>query len=115
MNQHLSGLPAWLVQRLSALYMLLFTAVAGGWLLWLPLPSDYPGWRALMANPVVGIATAMFVLALLLHAWVGVRDVILDYAGHHPWWRLGLLGLLGGWLIALALWSVRILLMGMGL
>lgn len=111
MNTYLSGLPAWLVQRLSALYMILFTLfTAVGW--WLSAPLDFTTWRALFAHPVVSVATAMFFLALLLHAWVGMRDVILDYAGHYPAIRLMLLVLLGGWLITLALWLLRIVLLG---
>lgn len=108
MNQHLSGLPAWLVQRLSAVYMLAYTLLAAGWW-WLTPPFDYEAWRSSLAQPVVAIATALFFLALLLHAWVGMRDVILDYAGRFPWLRLALLALLGGWLIALGVWVIRIL------
>lgn len=114
MNHYLSGLPAWLVQRLSALYMLLFTAALLLWWWWSP-PLDYAGWRALAARPAVSVAAAMFFLALLLHAWVGVRDVILDYAGQHPALRLVLLAVLGGWLIVLGVWCVRIVLLGMAL
>jgi succinate dehydrogenase / fumarate reductase membrane anchor subunit len=111
MSHYLSGLPAWLVQRLSALYMALFTLVSLVWWWWTP-DLDYTKWRTLFMHPVVAIATAMFFLALLLHAWVGVRDVILDYAGHRPGLRLLLLAVLGGWLIALAMWVVRIVFSG---
>jgi succinate dehydrogenase / fumarate reductase membrane anchor subunit len=112
MNQQLTGLPAWLVQRLSAIYMALYCVVAT--IAWLVSPApDYPAWRALFAHPLIAIATAMFLLALLLHTWVGIRDVILDYAGRSPSLRLVLLALLGGWLIALGFWSMRIVLMGM--
>lgn len=112
MNQYLSGLPAWLVQRLSALYMLVFTLLALAWYLLAPA-ADYASWRALFAQPVIAIMTAMFFLALLLHAWIGVRDVILDYAGGHPALRLVLLTLLGGWLIAMAFWVIRVMAVGL--
>lgn len=112
MNQQLTGLPAWLVQRLSAVYMALFSLVVVGW--WLvTAPMDYASWHELSTRPVVAIATAMFLLALLLHAWVGIRDVILDYAGRFPAIRLLLLALLGGWLIAMGFWVVRIVVRGM--
>lgn len=112
MNQQLTGLPAWLVQRLSALYMTLYCMLAAIW--WLTSPElDFERWRSLFHQPVAAISTAMFLLALLLHAWVGMRDVILDYAGRVAAIRLLLLTLLGGWLIALAFWSVRIMLTGM--
>ncbi len=109
MSAVLTGLPAWLVQRLSAFYMLIYSLSAVVWLLRSPLP-DYASWSGLFAQPLVAIATAMFLLSLLLHAWVGVRDVILDYAGHYAALRLVLLALLGAWLIVLAIWSVGILL-----
>ncbi len=107
-SHHLSGLTAWLVQRLSAIYMGLFTLAVAGILLTTP-DFDYAGWRALLAQPLVAITTSMFFLSLLLHAWVGLRDVILDYAGQSPPMRLLLLSLLGGWLIAQGIWVMRIM------
>jgi succinate dehydrogenase / fumarate reductase membrane anchor subunit len=112
MNQYLSGLPAWLVQRLSALYMALFTMLATAWWCLTP-PLDYPAWQALFAHPAISTASSLFFLALLLHAWVGIRDVILDYAGRLPWLRLMLLTLLGGWLIVLGFWILRIVITGL--
>jgi succinate dehydrogenase / fumarate reductase membrane anchor subunit len=109
MSQYLTGLPAWLVQRLSALYLALFTLVAFVWWWWSP-PLDYAAWRALFTEPLSGVAITMAFIALLLHCWVGIRNVILDYAGQHAGVRLLLLLLLGGWLIALAVWMVRLLL-----
>jgi succinate dehydrogenase / fumarate reductase, membrane anchor subunit len=111
MSNVLSGLSAWLVQRLSAVYLLLFTLLAFAWVITVQTVT-FPIWYALFAHPVVVIASAMFILALLLHIWVGVRDVILDYAGHFAALRLTLLALLGAWLIVLAIWSATILFMG---
>lgn len=106
----LSGLNAWLVQRLSALFMLFFTLAV-----WMALvsgpPLEYVQWRALFAHPLLAITITLFFIALLLHAWVGIRDVILDYAGGEPMLRLLLLALLGGWLIAMGIWALRILMM----
>jgi len=111
MSHVLTGLPAWLVQRLSAIYMLFYTVLAAGWLATVDTLT-FSVWRELFAQPVVAMATAMFILAVLLHAWVGVRDVILDYAGRFAALRLILLALLGAWLIVLAIWSAVILLTG---
>lgn len=105
----LSGLSAWLVQRLSAVYLALYLLAAVMVLTTTP-QLDYSRWRGLFTQPLPAIATTMFFLALLLHAWVGVRDVILDYAGQSPGLRLLLLSLLGGWLIALGVWVFRIML-----
>lgn len=111
MSNVLSGLTAWLVQRLSAIYLLLYTLLVLAWLINTPTVT-YPLWHGLFAQPIFAIATAMFMLALLLHIWVGVRDVILDYAGHFAALRLTLLALLGAWLIVLGIWSATILLKG---
>lgn len=111
MSMVLSGLTAWLVQRLSAIYLLLYSLIAMFWLVSTPA-LDFASWHALFAQPLVAIATAMFILALLLHTWVGIRDVILDYAGHFAAIRLILLALLGAWLIVLGIWSAGILLAG---
>ena len=92
-SHHLSGLTAWLVQRLSAVYMALFIlAVVGA--VFFGHDIDYHSWRGLFMNPMIAITTTMFFLALLLHTWVGIRDVILDYAGQSPPMRLLLLSLL---------------------
>lgn len=108
MNQYLSGLPAWLIQRLSALYMLLFVLILPLW--WLGAEVGYERWHGLFASLPGGIAWGVFFLALLWHAWVGIRDIILDYLGYRPRLRLLMLSLLGGWLLALGLWGMRILL-----
>lgn len=112
-SHHLTGMAAWLIQRLSAVYMALFMLIFAVALLLEPA-SDFAAWRGLLSQPLASISTTMFFLALLLHAWVGGRDVILDYAGQSPFIRLLLLSLLGGWLIAMAIWVVRIMIGVMG-
>ncbi len=109
MNQHLSGLPAWLTQRLSAFYMAiyLFAAVV---VLWRVAPLDHAQWRALFADGWVAAPTGLFFIALTLHAWVGMRDVILDYLGFSPRLRLAALGLVGVGLGLMGLWMLKILL-----
>jgi len=104
----LTGLRAWTVQRVTAVFML-------GFLLWLAAtllvspPESYERWRSLVAEPAASAAFAVFFLALLAHAWVGARDVVLDYI-HRPGARvvvlalvLAALFLIGAWLgLALA-------------
>ena len=70
-----SALPAWLVQRLSALYMLLFLLY--GLARWnFVRPVGYEAWRSWVLGASVRLPLALFLAALLLHAWVGLRDVI---------------------------------------
>ncbi len=74
----LSGQRAWLLQRITAIYAGLYVLAAIAVLLIRP-PADHSTWLGLVTYPMVWLATATFVLLLLLHAWIGLRDVILDY------------------------------------
>ena len=40
---------------------------------------DFALWQALFANGAFRIATMLFWLAVLWHAWVGMRDIWMDY------------------------------------
>lgn len=106
MSRH-AGLHAWMLQRLSALYLAVYT-------LFLLLhfarqaPVDYQAWQNWVATPAVGISAALFFLALLLHAWVGLRDILMDYV-HSLALRLSLTAILLLGLGACALWALRIL------
>ena len=108
MTRTLTGLPAWLVQRVSAVYMLLFIVFACLHFIADP-PASYEAWDAWISAPAISIATLLFFAALLLHAWVGLRDVILDYV-HPPAVRVCALVLLGLGLAAMAAWILQILL-----
>lgn len=72
------GLRDWLYQRVTALVMVAYTAVFFGVLLANP-GMDYNAWRALFANVPFKLLSFLFLLAVLLHAWVGVRDIFMDY------------------------------------
>jgi succinate dehydrogenase / fumarate reductase, membrane anchor subunit len=73
-----SGLRAWLIQRVTAVYMLLFLVFVLLHFL-LARPASYLAWRAWIADPAVGIGGLVFFAGLLAPLWIGVRDVILDY------------------------------------
>ena len=74
-----TGMPAWLVQRASALYLLLFVIFLLGFFALNP-PHSYAEWKSWVARPGITLALALFFVALLSHMWVGLRDVLLDYA-----------------------------------
>ena len=79
-RRRFTGLRAWWVQRVSAVYMLLFVL----FLLYSFRArircrlsrSGTPG----SAGPARQVALPRFFAALLAHMWVGLRDVLLDYA-----------------------------------
>ena len=75
----LSGQRAFVVQRLSALVLLAYLAAAALRLVAGPAPP-LAQWQAWSAQPLAAAMLLVLVAALFLHAWVGIRDVILDYA-----------------------------------
>ncbi len=104
------GLKAWLFQRLSAVYIAIFIIVAGLRFVVRP-PQSFEQWHGWITSPVMMIATAIFFWAVLIHAWVGLRDVIIDYVNAFAI-RFVLLVLLGLTLAGLGVWVARLLLTG---
>jgi succinate dehydrogenase / fumarate reductase membrane anchor subunit len=102
-----TGLAAWWVQRVSAICMLLFIVFLLVAFSLYPRHS-YSEWRAWVSSPGMTIAVFAFFAALLSHMWVGLRDVLLDYARPESLRRV-LLGILAAGLLATAVWVVRIL------
>jgi len=101
-----SGLNAWLLQRITALYMLVFVVVCLVHFTVDP-PHSYQAWRGWMMDSTISITTSAFFAALLSHAWVGLRDVILDYIPSVAL-RVGLLVMLASALVAAAAVVVHI-------
>lgn len=72
------GLRDWLAQRITALVMAVCSVVVFGALLWSG-PITYPVWKELFSHGGVRVATLLLAVALAWHAWVGVRDIVMDY------------------------------------
>jgi succinate dehydrogenase / fumarate reductase membrane anchor subunit len=102
----MSGFSAWLVQRLSAVYMAVFIFVVFAWLIILPLNAE--NWLLWMGNFWIQLAVLLFYLSLLLHAWIGIRDVIMDYV-HPLGLRVAAFALLGLFLLANGFWIMKVL------
>ncbi len=109
MTRAAQGLRAWLLQRFTAIYLALFFLFAVFRFVTAP-PAGYAQWQAWLAQPLAGVASGLFTLALLLHAWVGIRDVLIDYV-HAVWLRLSLMALVGLMLLGSALWVLRALML----
>lgn len=72
------GLRDWLAQRVSAAIMAVYTLI----LLFIFLrdrPLTYGVWRELFAQGWMRVATLLFAASLAWHAWVGARDILMDY------------------------------------
>ena len=106
MSRH-AGLRPWLLQRLSAVYLAVYIIY-----LWLHFvfqaPADYLAWQGWMASPAISVSAALFFLALLLHVWVGLRDILMDYVQPLSV-RLFVTAMLAIGLSACGLWVLRIL------
>ena len=72
------GLGSWMVQRVSAAYMALYTLLFVALLL-ASGPLGYASWRGLFAPGWMRFATFLFAASVLAHAWVGMRDIWMDY------------------------------------
>ncbi len=72
------GLTDWLIQRISAVIMAVYSIGLIGFLM-LHSGIGYDDWRGLFAHSWVKIATLLFVLALLFHTWVGMWTIVTDY------------------------------------
>lgn len=72
------GLRDWIVQRVSAVYMAIYVIGLVIFLMMTPGLS-FPDWHALFSNFLVKVATAVFALSLLTHAWVGIWTIVTDY------------------------------------
>lgn len=73
------GMRRWLIQRLSALCMVLYLLLLLCRLLMADRLADYQHWHALFSPCWWRLLTLWFFVCLLLHAWLGVRDVLRDY------------------------------------
>lgn len=101
------GLGDWLLQRLTAVVMAIYTVALAVCLL-LQAPANHEELRALFAGSFLRIATMLFLLALFYHAWVGIRDIVMDYL-QSAGLRLGLQTVVGVVLVLYSIWSVAIL------
>ncbi|MDR1461853.1 MAG: succinate dehydrogenase, hydrophobic membrane anchor protein [Azoarcus sp.] len=72
------GLKDWLVQRVTAIYMALFTVFFAVRLLCLPEFEPF-AWHELFSSQLIRFLGFLFVLSLCYHAWIGVRDIWMDY------------------------------------
>jgi succinate dehydrogenase membrane anchor subunit len=73
------GLGSWLAQRVTAIVMAVYSVI----LLVVFLregPISYAVWRDLFSQGWMRVGTLLFAVSLVWHAWVGARDILMDYA-----------------------------------
>ena len=101
------GLRDWLAQRITAVLMALFTVVllvrfiGGG-------PLGYDKWAGIFSHQWMKTLTFVVIVAMLYHAWVGIRDIWMDYV-KPVGVRLGLQVFSIVWLVGCAGWAIQVL------
>ena len=78
MSFQAQGMRAWLLQRLTAVYIAVYILSAIVWVIY-NFPVNHESWLAGLSHPVMLITTVLFYLSIFIHAWVGMRDILLDY------------------------------------
>jgi succinate dehydrogenase / fumarate reductase membrane anchor subunit len=73
-----NGLKDWLIQRITAVYFAIYTVFLFGFFLSHP-HMEFVQWANLFHCMWFKIATILAVVALSLHAWVGLWTVTTDY------------------------------------
>jgi succinate dehydrogenase / fumarate reductase membrane anchor subunit len=68
----------WLSQRVTAVIILLYTLLVVAIVMWHG-GLDYPVWKAMFSSGAFRLATFLVMMAVLFHAWVGVRNIAMDY------------------------------------
>jgi len=101
------GLRDWLIQRVTAVVMAAYALLFALILIFSP-PAHYGAWRALFSSQAMKLASFVFLVSVLLHAWVGMRDILMDYV-KPTGLRLGLHSIVLLALVAYAGWGLQIL------
>lgn len=101
------GMRDWLAQRITAIIMALYTVIilieflAGSF-------SSYERWAGMFSQQWFKLATFVVLVSLFFHAWVGVRDIWMDYVkpvALRVFLQVGTIV----WLVACAGWAIQIL------
>ena len=101
------GLRDWLSQRVTAALMALFTIVLLAQVL-MPGELNYDRWAGIFSSQWMKVLTFITIISLAWHAWVGVRDIWMDYV-KPVGTRLVLQVFTIAWLVGCAGWAVQVL------
>ena len=101
------GLKDWLIQRVSAVFMIVYAVLLMVVIL-TSSPQDHEAWKAILGHQWMRIATALFFVCLFWHAWVGIRNILMDYV-HATRIRFTLQILVIFSLLFYLVWSIDIL------
>lgn len=109
-----SGVYDWLIQRLSAVVLTLYTFFIVGFILANP-ELEYSEWQSLFSQFWVRVFSLLTLLSLAAHAWIGLWAVLTDYVtsltlgSKGTAVRLCLQVILGVITVAYVVWGIEIL------
>jgi succinate dehydrogenase / fumarate reductase, membrane anchor subunit len=102
------GIRDWIAQRVTGVLMALFTVVVLAQLVFTRGPIGYDKWAGIFAGQPMKMLTFATVIGLVYHAWVGMREVLMDYV-QPVGIRLVLQILVIVWLVGCAGWAIQVL------
>lgn len=102
-----NGLKDWLIQRVTALYFAVYSLFLLGYIIAHP-QLGFEQWQALFHCALFQIASVIALLALSLHAWIGVWTVTTDYMKCTAI-RLSVQMLVLTWLLSQFVWGLMII------
>jgi len=110
-NRHLTGahygVRDWLVQRVTAVVILVYAVAMIAFLLF-SAGVSFEGWKALFSLVWVKVLTTVSILALLWHAWIGMRDIWMDYI-QPVGVRIAMHTLTALWLVGSLIYMIKVL------
>ena len=102
------GLRDWLAQRVTALLMAIFTIIVLAQVLLSKGPMGYDKWAGIFSTQWMKSLTFCVIVSLLFHAWLGMREILMDYI-QPVYLRLSLQVFSIVWLLACAGWAIQVL------
>ena len=102
------GLRDWLAQRVTGVLMALFTLIVLAQVLFTQGAIGYDKWAGIFSAQWMKTLTFAVIVAMLYHAWVGLREILMDYAKPTSV-RLALQVFSIVWLVGCAGWAIQVL------
>lgn len=102
------GLRDWLAQRVTAVLMTLFTLLVLAQIIFSHGPIGYDQWSGIFSPQWMKALTFSVIIALAFHAWVGMREIWMDYI-KPVGLRLFLQAFTLLWLVSCSGWAIQVL------
>jgi len=102
------GLRDWLAQRVTATLMAIFTIILLAQVIFSKGPIGYDKWAGIFSAQWMKVITLCVIISLLYHAWIGIRDIWMDYIKPVAV-RLSLQVFSIVWLVGCAGWAIQVL------